>query len=75
MIKQDEKDFAINILLVDKNVASVRDIIAHSGINHKRAYYLLEKWSNKEYCDYGVKIDLGWLTEKGKKKFKNYLEE
>ncbi|MFW5988576.1 MAG: hypothetical protein ACOCQA_03995 [bacterium] len=73
MVKLDEKEFAINILLAF-NCVSVRDIIAHSPINKKRAYYLLEKWSNKGYYDYGVSIDLGWLTEKGIEKFKKYLE-
>jgi len=73
MIKPDEKEFAINILLAF-NCVSVRDIIAHSPINNKRAYYLLEKWSNKELYEYGTTIDLGWLTEKGKKEFKKYLE-
>jgi hypothetical protein len=32
----------------------------------KRAYYLLEKWSEKDWYDYGVALDLGWLTDKGK---------
>lgn len=35
-------------------------------INKKRAYYLLEKWVDKGWYEYGVCIDLGWLTELGK---------
>lgn len=44
-----------------------RDIINSKGfsVNYKRAWYLLEKWSNKGLYDYGVSLDLGWITDKG----------
>ncbi len=44
-----------------------RDIINEPGfpIPHKRAWYLLEKWSGQGLYDYGVTVDLGWMTEKG----------
>lgn len=43
-----------------------RDIIPRLGINHKRAWYLLEKWSRKGWYESGVSLDLGWLTLRGK---------
>lgn len=45
-----------------------RDIVNRAGfyMHHKRAWYLLEKWSNKGWYDYGTTLDLGWLTDKGK---------
>ena len=30
-------------------------------INHKRCWYLLEKWSGLGFYNYGVSLDLGWL--------------
>ena len=54
-----------------KQVVRVRDIIKEIGMNHKRAEYLLHKWSHKDYYDWGVSYDLGWLTEKG---WQRYLE-
>lgn len=44
---------------------NVRDVIVATGINRKRAHYLLEKWSNKGWYDYGVAVDLGWLEADG----------
>lgn len=34
-------------------------------MHHKRAWYLLEKWCGKDWYEYGVTLDLGWLTDKG----------
>lgn len=31
----------------------------------KRAWYLLSKWARLGWYDYGVSIDLGWLTPAG----------
>lgn len=44
---------------------SVRDVIARMGINGKRACYLLGKWAGKGWYEWGVCIDLGWLTPLG----------
>jgi len=45
-----------------------RDIINQPDfyMHYKRAWYLLQKWSDKGWYDYGVTLDLGWLTDKGK---------
>ena len=48
---------------------SVRTIINKKDfpIHKKRAYYLLQKWSDKDWYDYGVCLDLDWMEEKGMK--------
>lgn len=30
-------------------------------MNYKRCWYLLEKWSDKGFYNYGVTVDLGWF--------------
>jgi hypothetical protein len=42
----------------------VRDICHEIGI-YKRNLYLLGKWERKNWYDYGVSLDLGWLTPTG----------
>lgn len=66
-MKDDEKQFLIDIYNGLKNKLSPRYIINQENfyMNHKRAWYLLEKWTNKDWYDYGVTLDLGWLTDKG----------
>lgn len=33
------------------------------GMNYKRGYYLLRKWSDKGWWDYGVSLRTGWFTQ------------
>ena len=42
-----------------------RDVYNESGLNGKRACAILDKWSSKGWYDYGVSVDLGWMTSKG----------
>lgn len=44
-----------------------RDLISEPGfpLNHKRAWFLLGKWADKGIYEYGVCLDLGWLTPEG----------
>ena len=53
----------------------VRDIINQDGfyMHYKRAWYLLEKWCSKGWYEYGVTLDLGWLTDTGKMKAREVL--
>ena len=48
---------------------TVRDIInsPQMPFHHKRAWFLLEKWSDNGWYEYGVTLDLGWLTDEGVK--------
>lgn len=62
-MKPDELAFLRALLSADCNV---RDLIASlPDLNTKRAHYLLRKWTKKGWYDYGVSLDLGWLTAKG----------
>jgi hypothetical protein len=40
--------------------------IAHQAGNFKQNCYFLQKWEGKGWYEYGVSLDLGWLTEAGK---------
>ena len=42
----------------------VRTICAEMG-NCKQNWYYLQKWCSRQWYDYGVSLDLGWLTENG----------
>lgn len=43
---------------------SVRDIAQSMG-SYKQNLYYLSKWARKSWYDYGVALDLGWLTDVG----------
>ncbi len=47
-----------------------RDTINTSGalLHYKRCWRWLEKWERKGWYDYGVALDLGWLTDEGKQR-------
>lgn len=44
-----------------------RDIMARPefSIPFKRACMMLDKWAGKGWYDYGVTLDLGWITTEG----------
>jgi len=65
-MKPDEKEF-LKRCQQSKREIRVRDIInsVDFTMNYKRAWYILEKWSGKGWYDYGVSLDLGWMTEEG----------
>lgn len=44
---------------------SPRSIIERIGMNPKRAMRLLDKWSDRGWYDFGVSLDLGWMTPEG----------
>lgn len=72
-MKEDEKQFLILVYEKCKRYEDtkekyyVRTLINSEDctIHHKRCWYLLEKWAGQGLYDYGVTLDLGWLTEKG----------
>lgn len=63
-MKPDEKALLLAILHKSET-EFVRDVIARLNMNEKRACYLLYKWSDKGWYDYGVTVDMGWLEPKG----------
>lgn len=71
-MKEDEKAFFKTCLKYitindvpkhDKREVTPRTIIQMLSefINYKRCWYLLEKWGNKGFYNYGVTMDLGWF--------------
>lgn len=74
-MKDDEKQFLIEIHQQcrcyypqhTQEGNTPRDIINSPGffMHYKRAWYLLEKWCDKGWYEYGVTLDLGWLTPEG----------
>lgn len=60
-----------------RDTVSPRDLIRREtfDMNYKRAWYLLDKWSRKGWYEYGVTLDLGWLTNEGKKKAQELISE
>ena len=60
---------------VNFGIKSVREIINEPDFpfHHKRAWFLLEKWSDNGWYDYGVTLDLDWLTDEGVKHVENII--
>lgn len=50
--------------LVKLSGLSPRELIHRLPINHKRAEYILKKWCEKGWYEYGTSLDNGWLVEK-----------
>lgn len=63
-MKDDEAGFMFAVAMRPAG-ADVRDVIRMQHMHYKRCWYLLEKWARKGWYDYGVTLDLGWLTPKG----------
>ncbi len=68
-MKPDEIALLLAIATADcpRNGATVRDVVSDLRLHPKRARYLLEKWTRKGYYNYGVSLDMGWLTANGKR--------
>lgn len=63
--------------LGNENATSFRNIIniLDEFINYKRCWYLLKKWSELGFYNYGVSLDLGWFEEPLPEKYKNLLKK
>lgn len=75
-MKIDARDFLIAVrrhtakVVVDgvaTQAGTVRDLINDPtfDIPHKRAWFILQKWVDNKWYEYGVSLDLGWLTPAG----------
>lgn len=63
-MKPDER--ALLALLANRTHGiCVRDVVIGSDVPLKRAHYLLMKWAKKGWYQYGISLDLGWLTAEG----------
>jgi len=78
-MKDDEKQFLLQVAKASKSKEHItpRHIINSEGfsMHHKRAWYLLGKWADKGWYDYGVTLDLGWMTREGYKVAESLIKE
>jgi len=56
-MKQDEIEFLLHLL----RTSDIRNF--DMALNRK--VYLLRKWAKRGWYEYGVTLDLGWLTTEG----------
>lgn len=78
MKKPDEIELMRRMLNLDedKYVRDLIDELHEAGkLHYKRAWYLLDKWSLKGWYDYGVTLDLGWLTDEGREALTKFVNE
>lgn len=67
-MKDDER--ALLALLADDAARAGRfadEVGGGIGIHHKRVNYILLKWADRGWWDYGVSARTGWLTREGRK--------
>ncbi len=50
----------------------VDDIGERLGMHTKRTLYLLDKWTDKGWWEYGVSLRTGWFTELGLEEAKKH---
>lgn len=71
MIKPDEQDFILSILvnkgrlLKDAFDPNTTDLFHDDDDLTKREYAILKKWAKRGHWDFGVSIRTGWMTESG----------
>lgn len=74
-MKPDEKELLLKLaeIQLHPSNAGIRpepyalatDLAKTFGMHEKRAHYLLLKWADRGWWEYGVSARTGWLTEKG----------
>ena len=72
IMKTDERKFAALVLQCQHGY-EIREVMNTCGVPFKRCVYYLEKWSRKDWYDYGVSLDLGWLTALGIEKLREMV--
>jgi hypothetical protein len=74
-MKEDEKIFMLWMLYEEYKNPVIKTFNFPFSIHRKRNWYLLDKWSSKDYIEYGTSINNVWLTDKGRKFFKETIEK
>jgi hypothetical protein len=64
-MKPDESTFFRSLRALDGETPHIPSLIQAQGLNEKRAVYLLDKWEEKGWYEYGVSVLYGWLTPEG----------
>lgn len=63
-MKQDERDFLLAVY--QKPNEKPRTIGEALGLDQNRIAYLCGKWADKGWYEFGVAVDMGWLTREGR---------
>lgn len=66
-MKKDEKLFFVEFYKKTQQSVPVRDIVNKSCVGKKKGWLYLAGWGNTGLYDFGISIELGGLTESGKK--------
>lgn len=74
-MKAHELALARAMLERDPDGPMPRDCIKRAGLVPKQCWRVLEKWCDKGWYDFGVCIDLGWLTEEGRAALQAAVEQ
>lgn len=61
-VKADERDLYWFLHKRFLEGQCIRDAVHDSGVNHKRVWFLLAKWADKGWYDWGVSVDTGWFS-------------
>lgn len=68
-MKDDERQFlaalSVNRPRQIADGVFATDVATKIGMNEKRALYLLGKWTDKGWWEYGVSLRSGWFTAAG----------
>jgi hypothetical protein len=68
-MKPDEATFLLKLYEMQPNQCArgvfATEVASTLGIHHKRATYLLLKWTEKGWWEYGVSPRSGWFTPLG----------
>ena len=62
-MKEDEKILLVNCW---KRDAFPEDIAKEIGMHPRRLAYILDKWTRKDWYNWGVRLEIGWLEQAGK---------
>lgn len=60
---EEARALGINALPSWGGARNCKALARELGINEKRAFYLLQKWADKGWIEYGVWAWGGWFTE------------
>ena len=74
LMKQKEADFIKTLLDKTKGQSNVANM-AFDFSDDKQLMYYLDKWTGKNWWEYGVSLRTGWFTPQGIKHFTESSEK
>jgi hypothetical protein len=76
-MKPQEQEFLLAVAAQgrDRYVRDIAGDFIGRGVAPNQLRYWLEKWDKKGWYEYGVSLDLGWLTDEGRQQAKTLKEK